>query len=81
MSTDKVKESSRATDGALLSEKMKDDVPMVQKSSGDRIVLERKITLINGVFIIIGSIIGSGIWVAPAGVFVYTKLESLSHFT
>ncbi|CAH0556871.1 unnamed protein product [Brassicogethes aeneus] len=44
----------------------------------ESVKLKRKITLLNGVALIVGTIIGSGIFVAPAGVYLETRSVGLS---
>lgn len=86
MSSDKSeKNSENSNETGVLNDNNSDDAPnatAVDKLNGNgsaspktehRIVLERKITLLNGVGIIIGSIVGSGIFVSPTGVFFYTQ--------
>lgn len=49
------------------------ELVLADESEKDKNVLERKLTLMNGVTIIVGTIIGSGIFIAPTGVFVFTE--------
>lgn len=52
-----------------LNEKMDEDKP---KEGEDRVELKPKMTLLNGCTVIVGSIIGSGIFVSPSGVLMQT---------
>ncbi|XP_066587067.1 Y+L amino acid transporter 2 isoform X1 [Prorops nasuta] len=46
--------------------------PVTTADGGDEIKLEAKMSLLNGITVIVGSIIGSGIFISPTGVLKYT---------
>lgn len=75
MSSEKISENSNDT--GVLGDEKSVTMEKLNGSASNRIqqkvVLERKITLMNGVGIIIGTIVGSGIFVSPTGVFLYTE--------
>ncbi|XP_022917948.1 large neutral amino acids transporter small subunit 1 [Onthophagus taurus] len=51
---------------------------MDEKKVEDEVTLKPKMTLLNGITVIVGSIIGSGIFVSPAGVLMHTGSVNLS---
>lgn len=54
-----------------------DDLKTTPKKD-DEITLKPKMSLINGITVIVGSIIGSGIFVSPAGVLKHTGSVNVS---
>lgn len=54
------------------------DNDRVKLSVDDGLRLPAKMTLLNGITVIVGSIIGSGIFVSPTGVLKYTGSSNMS---
>ncbi|KAK5923485.1 hypothetical protein CgunFtcFv8_000450 [Champsocephalus gunnari] len=79
-------ESEPERDGLIVEHPASPTTPMVPSptspatdpAKGEKIVLKRSITLFNGVGMIIGTIIGSGIFVTPTGVVKETGSAGLS---
>lgn len=51
---------------------------MEGEPKNEEVALKPKMTLINGITVIVGSIIGSGIFVSPAGVLMHTGSVNVS---
>ena len=74
---------------SFFSWKMKmDDHLLFSQTGEEKVELKAKMTLLNGVTVIVGSIIGSGIFVSPSGVLMVnfvspninlTKMGSVRH--
>lgn len=68
----------KASSPTNVKKDVSDAAKTVASSEDDAICLKAKMSLLNGITVIVGSIIGSGIFVSPTGVLQYTGSVNMS---